>query len=559
MTRADLLRSAFALATAVLLLSAAHPAAAQSSDPNAAAQETSSPEPPPVPSRASDASSAAELSGAVDRFATYDAFGERDPRASRWNPYQQNPLKGDLPVFGDRGFLEIFTRLNSNGKYRRNPGVMQEGDDFEKTNLLAGFEVKMDEDTFHPSPLRFRLLGNFQVTSGGTGDTIQDGALQEAVVDVSLFDVGGDFNLSFFEAGVRPFRSDLNGLILNDVVGVARVFGEFRKNLWKYSAAFVRTLPKDPQSNLVSFDNNLDDTEQIVGALTVVRDDLVPGWNGEFSFHLNRDKRGVVLVDTGGAAFDQDADLDVAYVGVAFSGHLGRFIVQPALYLATGTDDLNSLTFDPNTLDPNSPSFNPDAIEEAKEDVQAWAAVVDLRLPADFVTWRLGALYASGDADPNDRKAEGFDSISDSVNIFGGPASFFVGEKIAAGGRTLVNANSALPSLRDSGRSNFVNPGAMVLNVGADVVLRPNLTAALNFNHISFVDTSSLSRATGVTGIDKQAGVEASVALRWRPLLNENLVVEAGGVRLVPGDALEAILGGDDPATAVFLNVLAVY
>src|SRR5262249_689087 len=154
--------------------------------------------------------------------------------------------------FGRSGFLELIARLNSNSKDVDPLGSGTRPDDTYKQNLLAGFEIKKDDDTFFPSPIRFRLLGNFQmVTPPGGADTIQDGALQEAVLDVRAFEIGGNNNLSFVEAGVRPFRSDFNGLILNDNVEVGRLFGELRKNLWRYSVALIRTLPKDPRSNLI--------------------------------------------------------------------------------------------------------------------------------------------------------------------------------------------------------------------------------------------------------------------------------------------------------------------
>jgi len=490
---------------------------AQSSDPNAS---TAPPEPPV---------SHAELSGDVDRFSMYDIFGNRDPRFSRWNPYQQNPLKADLPVFGNSGFLEIFARLNSNSKSFRSIGNNVSSDNVEKNNIFLGFEIKKDEDFFHPSPFKFRVLGNFQALNPGAlnGGTSQKGTLQEAVVTARLFEIGGNFNLSFFEGGVRPFKSDLNGLIFNDTLEEGRIFGELKKNLWRYSVTVGHTLPKDPSSKLVSFNRDLPNTNQIVGAIVVQRDDLIPGWNAEFSYHANRDTRA--------------ADLSTNYAGVAFFGHVGRFLFQPAAYYAFGTDDQNALT-------------------GSREDVKAYLGLLDVRYPMDFVAWRVGVLYTSGDKNPLDGKAEGFDSISDSINVFGGPGSIFVGDQIKlASGGVVVNANSAIPNLRGAGgRSNFVNPGVFVQNVGADFVLTPKVTATANVNHVSFVDMSSVEFATGMTGLPKDAGLEANVGFRWRPFLNENFVVEGAGAYLKPGNALKDLIGKDS-AYSAFLNLLVVY
>jgi len=515
--------AAFALATAGIFLVPGGTANAHPAEPPADATEDSPPAPAEAESAAAGVSPpSAELSGDVDRFALYDMFGNREPRFSRWNPYQQNILKGDLPIFGDRGFLELIAVNFSNNKFRSvvGAGNTPEESDFEKNNLLFGFEIKMDEDAFHPSPIKFRLLGNMQLNNPGVGESFSDVALQEAIVNVRLFEFGGNLNLSFFEGGVRPFKSDLHGLIFNDVAAVGRVFGEFRKNLWRYSVGVIHTLPKDPRSNLISLRedvllNSPDATAQNIFALVVQRDDLVPGWGAEFSLHANQDRRA--------------ADLDVIYGEAAFFGHLGRFIFQPAVFFATGTDDLNPLT-------------------GVEEDVSAYAGILDLRYPMDWITWRLGAAYASGDSDPLDGKAEGFDSIKDNLNVFGGPASFFVSEKVL-----VKDQNSILPSGKVGGRSNFVNPGASLLNVGADFLLTPRVTAAVNLNTISFVDTAT------VGNVDKSIGYEGVLALRWRPALNENLVVEGGGAYLSPGDGLEALLGDDDALASVFLNVLLVY
>ncbi|HXI02881.1 MAG TPA: hypothetical protein VNI57_06845 [Candidatus Saccharimonadales bacterium] len=479
--------------------------------------------------------SPARLMGDVDRFATYDAFGNRDPRASRWNPYQQNPLKADFPVFGQRGFFELFAISNTNAKSRQDIG-QDSANDFEKSNLLLGFEIKRDEDTFQPSSLKFRLLGNFQADHNGLiKDSNQDAGFQEAVVQARLFEIGHNYDLSFFEGGIRPFRSDFNGLILNDAVGVAHIFGTMKRALWKYNVGAATTLKKDPRSNLVTFSSDVPSTQQKIGFFSLVREDIIPGWTAEMSLHYNTDKRA--------------ENLNVGYAGVAFSGHIRRWIFQPAFYLASGTDDLNPLSGE-------------------KEDVSAWLGLLDLRYPMDFIIWRGAALYASGDGSLHDGKAKGFDSISDSINLFGGPASFFVGEKINVAGRTLVNVNSALPSFRSGGRSNFVNPGVRLLNLGADFVLTPKVAAAVDVSSVSFADTGALFEAldadpnffpAGTTGIDKSIGTDASVALRWRPLLIDNFVVEVGASGLVPGDGLKALTGKDKTAYAARLNVLLVY
>jgi hypothetical protein len=69
------------------------------------------------------------------------------------------------------------------------------------------------------------------------------------------------------------------------------------------------------------------------------------------------------------------------------------------------------------------------------------------------------------------------------------------GHPFAGGARavTLSSRNGVLIDLRSSkeqGQSNFVNPGTMLLGVGADFDLTPRLRLSTNVNHLWFQNTS---------------------------------------------------------------------
>jgi hypothetical protein len=89
-------------------------------------------------------------------------------------------------------------------------------------------------------------------------------------------------------------------------------------------------------------------------------------------------------------------------------------------------------------------------------------------------------VLASGDKDPYDNKSTGYDAIMENPQIAGSDTSFSIRQGlplIGGGGVALSGRNGILPSLRsskDEGQSNFVNPGLMLLGVGADLDVAPN-------------------------------------------------------------------------------------
>ena len=100
--------------------------------------------------------------------------------------------------------------------------------------------------------------------------------------------------------------------------------------------------------------------------------------------------------------------------------------------------------------------------------------------------------------------------------------------------------NGLLNSLRSSkeqGQSNFNNPGLMLLGVGADFDLTPELRVSTNANHLWFEDTATLQALRVEGSIPKEIGYDLSAAAIWRPKATQNIVLRLSGgqsVMLVP-------------------------
>ena len=94
------------------------------------------------------------------------------------------------------------------------------------------------------------------------------------------------------------------------------------------------------------------------------------------------------------------------YVGVGGDGHWGRLNITHQFYQAFGEDEFNGISGQPI-------------------DINAQFAAVELSIDKDWLRPRVGFVWASGDGDPDDDKATGFDAILDNPNIAGGPFSFW--------------------------------------------------------------------------------------------------------------------------------------
>src|SRR2546425_8550340 len=120
-------------------------------------------------------------------------------------------------------------------------------------------------------------------------------------------------------------------------------------------------------------------------------------------------------------------------------------------------------------------------------------AAAEFSVDRDWTRYRVSLFYSSGDANPRDGRARGFDAILDLPSFGGGIFSFWnrEGIRLTGSGVLLTTPGSLLPSLRSSkeeGQANFVNPGIFLVNAGADFDITPKLrgdrkSTRLNSSH----------------------------------------------------------------------------
>jgi hypothetical protein len=263
--------------------------------------------------------------------------------------------------------------------------------------------------------------------------------------------------------------------------------------------------------------------------------------------HLNQDKRTVHGVD----ATPQAGDLMVVYAGVHGDGHFGAWSVSHAFYQAFGHDNQNVLAVDLG--------------RPASLSVNAQLAAIELAHDSDAARMRVSFLYASGDSGSG-TKAGGFDSITDNPNFAGGQFMFWDQQAIKVPGLPggfLKQKFSLLPSLRDkfTDRSNFLNPGLILINGGYDLRMSPKLKIVVNGSYLRLANVSIVQQALkdAAKFPDGTIGLDMGVGFKFRPALNENLFIVGGMSALVPMGGLKTALAGAGALFSAFATFQIAY
>jgi len=368
-------------------------------------------------------------------------------------------------------------------------------------------------------------------------------ALQEAFVEVHITDLSDNYDFIAARVGTQPFVSDFRGFIFADSNLGARIFGNADNNRLQYNLALFNMWEKDTYSDLNTFDSR---HQQVLIANLYRQDFLWKGYTAQASFHMNLDggstrydKIGFLTrpepfgtVPAGGDSLTDEGgplghDVKAFYLGWTGDGHIGRWNLTHAFYQVFGRDELN-----------------PFAGQEVS--INAQMAALELSYDRDWVRFKLSGFYASGDNNPTDDVARGFDSILDHPLFVGGPFSWYVhqGFNLAGTGVGLKQRDSLIPNLRTSktqGQSNFVNPGVMIVGVGSDIDVTPKLKAFINLNYIWLAETKPIEFALQTNRIRNDLGLDASVGIKFRPLLTDNIVVSLGVGLFMPGGAYRDI------------------
>ncbi len=493
-----------------------------------------------------------------DRWRLAGALGVTKPR---WfDPYNQNVLKGDLPLKGTRDWFFAFTGVSDTVIEPRSfpipvgvqtterPGSL---DVFGKSTSLvmaqtfvAAASITKGSTAYKPPEIEFRVALAFQDSyvdvpekrvldvepsrKSSRNDAFV--GVQEVFLDYHLRNVSDRYDFDSVRVGIQPFSSDFRGFLFQDNQLGVRLFGNRDNNRIQYNLAAFWRIEKDTNSGLNDLTKHPRDDLVFVGNL--YRQDLpLPGITSQITVIYNRNREGdEIYVDKNG--FPQrpallgslrGRDYDVTYLGYNADGRLGRINLTASAYYAIGEDRANFMT-------------------GRKSDIRAYFVAAEPSIDFSWVRLRLQGLYASGDKDPYDGKETGFDAIFENPQFAGSDTSYWIRQTIpaAGAGRAIgINGrNGVLNSLRSSkeeGQSNFTNPGTILLGGGADFDLTPELRVSTNINHIGFANTSILEALRMQGSIPKSLGWDASLSTIWRPHMTQNIVFRASAAAFDPG------------------------
>lgn len=514
-----------------------------------------------------------------DRWSLPQAFGFVTPRW--YDPYHQNPLKGDIPVRGD-WFLDLDAASDSVYESRylptpvapQSPGhtgaldVIGDGSQhFFNQNLLLGVDYHEGDTTFRPPDYDFRVAAvlNYNHTETGenrvlkvdprTGTTRNDNflGLQEAFFEKHLRDVSPNYDFDALRAGLQPFTSDFRGFLFIDNEPGVRLFGTRASNSLQYNLTWFRLLEKDTNSGLNAVGQSPRRDE--VYAVNVYWQDVpAPGYTSQFVYLFNRDREGDqgfyydrngFLVRPASIGQELPRNYFVNYFGYNGDGHFGRLNLTDSLYVAYGQQS-NSL------------------FTAGTSRIRAGFLAAELSWDFDWTRIRASLLYATGDRDPYDHKDTGFDAVVQAPLFAGADTSFWVRQAvplIGGGDVTLTTRDGILNDLRSSsgqGQSNFTNPGTRLIGLGSDSDLTPEWRLSSNFNQLWFDNTAVLEALRAQGGIPKSIGLDASLAAIYRPLFNQNIIVRLSGAVLFPGPGYEALYG-DRRGYSMLFDLILTY
>jgi hypothetical protein len=488
-------------------------------------------------------------------------------RGSKWDPFDRNKWKGDVPIIGQQIFLNFTGISDTFLDYRRLPtpsnistarpgssDFFGKGQQFFLDQLfLFSFDLFHGDTSFRPVDWRIRItpavslnylnvqergIVNADVTKGTTRFDAHIG-LQEAFGELKLRDLGPNYDFISVRAGIQGFNSDFRGFLFVEEQPGVRIFGNLDSNQWQYNVAYFNFLEKNTNSGLNSMALR---NQQVIIANVFRQDFLFQGYTAQLSVHYDKDDATIHYDDNGflvrpspiGKVFSsgtiQPHSVHAAYIGWTGDGHIGPVNLTHAFYQALGNDSFNAIAGKPVTID-------------------AQMAALEVSVDRDWFRLKGSLFYASGSANPSSGHARGFDSIDDFPEFAGGIFSLWNRENIrlTGSGVALNSGNSLLPDLRsskDEGQANFVNPGIFLANVGANFDITPKLRGFANVNYLRFERTETLEQILFQAPIRHSIGFDSSIGVRYRPPLTENIAITAGAATLIPGQGLKDIYSG---------------
>jgi len=499
----------------------------------------------------------------------------------RWfDPFNQSVIKGDYPIVGQHTFMTLTASSDTLLEGRQIPtGTTafestrgsNQSEFFGKPNQFllqqntsVSFNLLHGDAAFKPADWQIRLTPVFNDNYlavqelGVVSPNVQNGttrsrnfvALQEWFFESKIADYGPNYDFASVRAGSQAFTSDFRGFVFSDVNRMVRLFGTRFANRDQFNLIWVDQTEKDTDSFLNTFKNRHENT---VIANYYRQDFIFPGYTTQLSMHYNRDGPSLVYDNNGFLARPDPVgvysphQVQACYLGWAGDGHVNRFNLTHQFYYVTGYDNLNPLAGRSQVID-------------------AYMAAAELSYDADWARFRTSFFFSSGDGNPRDGKAQGFDTIFDNPQFAGGQFSYWQRQTIPLQGVNLTNRMSLVPDLRSSkfqGQSNFVNPGLYLFNLGVDFSLTAKLKLINNCNFLWFDRTQVLQQFVFLNTIHKQIGADLSSGLEFRPFLDNNVVIIGGVSGLLPGrgfnDLYTPLNGHVSALFAGFMNIALTF
>ncbi len=321
-----------------------------------------------------------------DRYGRGFPLGDDYPYAegAKTDPYNQNVLKGDYPIFGQHTFFNLTATSLMLHEQREVPTPTTP---FESTvdpfqeeffgrpdqyfynhNLLLSLELFHGDAAFKPVDWRLRIAPVFNVNyldveelaivnpdvRRGTTRGRNYLAAEQWFAEAKLADFGPDYDFLSVRVGSQLFVSDFRGFVFSDVNRAVRLFGTRWSNRHQFNLVYFDQREKDTNSELNTWTD--DRHQNTLIANYFIQDFVFPGYTFMVNFHYNRDKpsmkfdRNDFLVRPDAAGVFQPHNIEAYYLGVHGDGHIGRYNVSNAFYWVLGSDSLNPIAGTPQDI-----------------------------------------------------------------------------------------------------------------------------------------------------------------------------------------------------------------
>ncbi len=506
-------------------------------------------------------------------YRRYRPSGEYIYTKPHWyDPFNRNRFKGDEPIWpvvlGQQVFFNFTGSETTFIDGRKVPvpsdvSAAQPGSSaffgrgeqfFLDQTFRFTFDLFHGDASFKPVDWRIRVTPEVSLNYldvkelGIVGPDVRAGTtrldshvgFQEAFVEYKVHDLSVNYDFVSVRAGIQEFNADFRGFLFVEEQPGLRVFGDLKNDRIEYNAAYFDFLEKNTNSGLNTFSRR---KQQVMLGNVYIQDFFFPGYTAEFLGAYNKDDGGLHYDDNGflvrpapvGNVINQGVgaiphSIQVGYFGWLGSGHIKRINITHAFYEAAGKDSFNPIAGRPVT-------------------VNAQMAAVELSLDRDWIRYRISSFYSSGDNNPRNGRANGFDAIVDLPSFAGGLFSFWnrEGIRLLGSGVSLTTDGSLLPNMRSNkneGQANFVNPGIFLVNAGTDIDITPKLKGFVNFNYLRFIRTEPLESVLFQSPIRHNIGEDFGVGVTYRPPLSENIILTGGASMLQPGQGFRDIYTG---------------